>query len=456
MAIFIFWVIFSILVGIYAKNKNKGGLAAFFLSLLFTPLVGFIITLIAKPKNMKECPDCKELIKEDALKCHYCGKVFKTEVSEKPIPTGNVFTKKINFRDFIVWIKKVWRLILSHPIISGVLIAIAIFLPIALISFLNKPEIIQPGPTSQVQNNAVSNLTPPTSQTKSQAQQQSNATNKKVGISSLTNLPNYSLVKLYGKVTRSATYGKDNCIFIIYDGTGKSIILTTDAPPSICPQEGPWAEVNGVYVKEGMPTCGDSWVTSNTKSNPTLTPQLRNICNKFNIDPATSVVASHPSAIYIDGKPLLSKSTSQSQLPQVQKQPVSYNWSDFSKINFSDYAKNPPAYLNQQIKFSGMVTDFLAAGDRGGDTNYIAITDYTNPVALKIMMLRIDDSSEYKKATASLNAASDFIVVYGTGVVSQTSTNGITTPVIKVLRLDKCDLTTDAFCSDGTTQILFP
>ena len=155
------------------------------------------------------------------------------------------------------------------------------------------------------------------------------------------------------------------------------------------------------------------------------------------------------------GKPLL-KTIPPTQAKPIPTQPVTYNWSNFSKINFSDYVKNPPAYLNQQIKFSGMVTDFLAAGDRGGDTNFIAITDYTNPTALKIIMLRIDNSSEYKKATASLNITADLVVVYGMGVISQTSTGGMMVPTIKVLRLDKCDLSAGEICADGQTQTLFP
>ncbi len=377
------------------------------------------------PKD-RECPYCKKTINAEAEKCPYCQ--------------SNV--TPISLSIFLARRNKIYQIIL-----------LIIITPIVLLVLILLVKTIFWGDNPVTQQTSI----PSTSQVKPQSQQQGNTnTDKKINISNLTNLSNNSLVKLYGKVTRSATMTPTGCLFIIYDNTGKALIFTgTETLPSLCPEEGPWVEVNGIYVKEGVPTCGDAWIKGNTKSHPSFESQLRDICDKFNLSSNTPVVASVPEAILLNGKPISESAKQTKSKPVPVPQPVVYNWSNFSKINFSDYVKNPPTYLNQQIKFSGMVTDFLAAGDRGGDTNFIAITDYTNPIALKIIMLRIDNASEYKKATTALNASSDLIVAYGVGVISQESTNGLTMPVVKVLRLDKCDLTTDAFCSDGTTQILF-
>jgi len=46
--IFFMWILFSVIVGIVGIDRKIGFMAAFFLSLLLSPLIGIIITLTSK------------------------------------------------------------------------------------------------------------------------------------------------------------------------------------------------------------------------------------------------------------------------------------------------------------------------------------------------------------------------------------------------------------------------
>ena len=48
MVIFITWVLLSIFCGVWASSKGRSGVGFFFLSLLFSPVVGFIAVAVAK------------------------------------------------------------------------------------------------------------------------------------------------------------------------------------------------------------------------------------------------------------------------------------------------------------------------------------------------------------------------------------------------------------------------
>jgi hypothetical protein len=84
----ILWVVLSAVVATTADNRGGFGWAWFIGSLLFSPLLCFLL-LMASPKNqdkidalaikngvMKKCPRCAEIIKRDALVCKHCGHEF--------------------------------------------------------------------------------------------------------------------------------------------------------------------------------------------------------------------------------------------------------------------------------------------------------------------------------------------------------------------------------------------
>jgi hypothetical protein len=52
MTVFILWIVFSVLVGLYADSKNRSGIGYVFLSLLLSPVIGFIVVAIAGEKTL--------------------------------------------------------------------------------------------------------------------------------------------------------------------------------------------------------------------------------------------------------------------------------------------------------------------------------------------------------------------------------------------------------------------
>jgi hypothetical protein len=82
MEVFIVWVILSIFPGVIAKNKGHSFGAFFLLSLVLSPLIGFIWALVMKPNEAgqmqsgqsRKCPFCAEMIRPEATVCRFCHK----------------------------------------------------------------------------------------------------------------------------------------------------------------------------------------------------------------------------------------------------------------------------------------------------------------------------------------------------------------------------------------------
>ena len=86
------WIFLSILVGAVASLKKKrDGLHWFFLSLVITPLIAFIVILVAG-STLKRCPKCAEEVKKDAVVCRFCGYDFPEKPDlERPCDACGVY-----------------------------------------------------------------------------------------------------------------------------------------------------------------------------------------------------------------------------------------------------------------------------------------------------------------------------------------------------------------------------
>jgi hypothetical protein len=88
---FVAWIGFSILVGWFASTKRRSGVGWFFLSLIISPLISFIIVaVIGIPKGeSKKCPKCAEEVKVEAEICRFCGHNFlSAAIPAKEEPTA--------------------------------------------------------------------------------------------------------------------------------------------------------------------------------------------------------------------------------------------------------------------------------------------------------------------------------------------------------------------------------
>lgn len=83
MEIAIFWFLLCLLVAYAAGQRGHSGFAYFFVSLILSPLIGFLVLLAsgtsakpaAQPQDIARmpCPECGEMIAVTAKKCRFCG-----------------------------------------------------------------------------------------------------------------------------------------------------------------------------------------------------------------------------------------------------------------------------------------------------------------------------------------------------------------------------------------------
>ena len=71
------WLVLCIGVMLYADRKGRSAVGFFFLSLLLSPLLGFVLVAASRPNHekmgLRKCPQCAEFVKNEALKCRFCG-----------------------------------------------------------------------------------------------------------------------------------------------------------------------------------------------------------------------------------------------------------------------------------------------------------------------------------------------------------------------------------------------
>ena len=85
MEIFLFWIVVSFLCGRYAKGRGLSFAKFFWISMITSPLVGFIWCYVTPEdiekveytkivnKQSKRCPHCDEIVRVLANKCKHCG-----------------------------------------------------------------------------------------------------------------------------------------------------------------------------------------------------------------------------------------------------------------------------------------------------------------------------------------------------------------------------------------------
>jgi hypothetical protein len=103
--IIIFYLGLCVGVGMLHESRGYNLWTGFFLALLLSPLIGFIISIssgrkitrqsIALSSNLKLCPFCKEPIQIDAIICKHCHKPQKIK-KENPQQTTDIFCSNCN------------------------------------------------------------------------------------------------------------------------------------------------------------------------------------------------------------------------------------------------------------------------------------------------------------------------------------------------------------------------
>lgn len=83
MEIFLFWLVLSILVAVFANNRGKSGILYFILAVLLSPLLGFLIALIAGDSTKQKCFNCGQKIDISAKVCPFCKADMNASISAK-------------------------------------------------------------------------------------------------------------------------------------------------------------------------------------------------------------------------------------------------------------------------------------------------------------------------------------------------------------------------------------
>ncbi len=104
MELVLIWFVLSILVGVFANNRGKSGILYFLLSIILSPLLSFLIVLVAGDNSKKKCSNCGQKIDINAKVCPFCNTKMdfvSNEYSENKTEKGFNYklsiTEKVTF-----------------------------------------------------------------------------------------------------------------------------------------------------------------------------------------------------------------------------------------------------------------------------------------------------------------------------------------------------------------------
>lgn len=87
--LYVSWLILAILVGVYANGKGKSGFLYFIISIILSPLVGFLIAIISGDNENElieqgkktRCSNCGELVRSEAKICKFCNSKIENQIT---------------------------------------------------------------------------------------------------------------------------------------------------------------------------------------------------------------------------------------------------------------------------------------------------------------------------------------------------------------------------------------
>jgi hypothetical protein len=132
-----FWVMFAVVVGVFAANKGRSGVGWFLLSLLISPLLGFLF--VAVLSNLKEgaashavsaaqpgaathvrCPACAEWVLPQAAVCKHCGAALTPDTTfEARQAAAKRLEKESESTDLLIGIGAVVAIVMVVALVSN-------------------------------------------------------------------------------------------------------------------------------------------------------------------------------------------------------------------------------------------------------------------------------------------------------------------------------------------------
>lgn len=97
MGIIFAWLLFSLLVGFMGSGRNIGFGGAFVLSLLLSPLIGFIFTAISKSKD--DIAKEKQLTEAQKAQTEYLHKIAQDKSNHPKLSIADELEKLKRLRD---------------------------------------------------------------------------------------------------------------------------------------------------------------------------------------------------------------------------------------------------------------------------------------------------------------------------------------------------------------------